>query len=211
MWNGCRGSGSKAPRLLSFWGSTVRLRRSEGSVVPVALWPFPLALQSAVGRGKWDVALRLCRHLKDEQLWATLAGTAAYGKQLSTAHVAYSAINEAEKVELLSAVAESQGKELRAAELALSKGAWREAEGLLLQAGLVARAIMLNISLYRWNRALELAVKHKQQVDTVLGFRQCFLEDFQRKETEKLFIEYNGEVEVDMDHIMQRLEKDLKK
>jgi hypothetical protein len=40
------------------------------------------------------------------------------------------------------------------------------------------------------NRALELAVKHKTHVDTVLAFRQKYLDNFGRKETNKRFLQY---------------------
>lgn len=39
-------------------------------------------------------------------------------------------------------------------------------------------------------RALELAVKHKTHVDTVLAYRQKFLQKFGRKETNKRFLQY---------------------
>ena len=38
------------------------------------------------------------------------------------------------------------------------------------QAGMFYRAIKLNIKLFNWSRALELAVQHKTHVDTVLGY-----------------------------------------
>ena len=34
-----------------------------------------------------------------------------------------------------------------------------------------SRAILLNIYLHQWERALDLAVKHKTHVDTVLAYR----------------------------------------
>lgn len=40
------------------------------------------------------------------------------------------------------------------------------------------------------SRALELAVKHKTHVDTVLAYRQKFLDDFGRKETNQRFLQY---------------------
>ena len=39
-------------------------------------------------------------------------------------------------------------------------------------------------------RALELAVKHKTHVDTVLAYRQRYLHNFDKKETNKRFIQY---------------------
>lgn len=44
------------------------------------------------------------------------------------------------------------------------------------------------------SRALELAVKHKTHVDTVLAYRQKFLQKFGRKETNKRFLEYSEAV-----------------
>jgi intraflagellar transport protein 80 len=42
----------------------------------------------------------------------------------------------------------------------------------LLQAGLVHRAIKLHVRLHNWQRALDLARKHQQHVDTVLMYRR---------------------------------------
>lgn len=42
----------------------------------------------------------------------------------------------------------------------------------VLQAGLLYRAIKLHVRLHNWQRALDLARKHKQHVDTVLMYRQ---------------------------------------
>lgn len=39
-------------------------------------------------------------------------------------------------------------------------------------------------------RALELAVKHKTHVDTVLAYRHKFLQKFGRKESNKRFLQY---------------------
>ena len=71
-----------------------------------------------------------------------------------------------------------------------------EAERILLQATppLIYRAIKMNINSFRWSRALDLAVKHKSHVDTVLRYRQQFLEDFQREETDQKFLQYFSKV-----------------
>lgn len=39
-------------------------------------------------------------------------------------------------------------------------------------------------------RALELAVKHKTHVDTVLAHRQRYLEQFDKQESNKRFLQY---------------------
>lgn len=41
-----------------------------------------------------------------------------------------------------------------------------------MQAGLVYRAIKMHVKLHSWQRALELAQKHNQHVDTVLMYRR---------------------------------------
>ena len=71
-----------------------------------------------------------------------------------------------------------------------------EAEKILLQANpaLTYRAIKMNITLYRWNRALDLAIKFKTHIDTVLGYRQNYLHEFNKKENLSKFLQYNSQV-----------------
>lgn len=57
-----------------------------------------------------------------------------------------------------------------------------EALNILLQAKLFYRAIKLNIKLYRWNKALDLALTHKTHVETVVGYRQRYLEKINKEE-----------------------------
>ncbi|KAH0950373.1 hypothetical protein HN011_009110, partial [Eciton burchellii] len=51
------------------------------------------------------------------------------------------------------------------ATVALLAGDLLTAEGILLQNSLVKKAICTNVETYNWNRALELAIKHKHQVE----------------------------------------------
>ena len=44
-----------------------------------------------------------------------------------------------------------------------------------MQSKLYYRAIKLNIKLYRWEKAIELAISNKTHVDTVIGYRQKYL------------------------------------
>ncbi|CAM9334837.1 unnamed protein product, partial [Discosporangium mesarthrocarpum] len=48
--------------------------------------------------------------------------------------------------------------------------------------------------LFRWTRALAIAVKGRTHVDTVLGYRQRYLERIGKKETEPQFLQYAQEV-----------------
>lgn len=50
-----------------------------------------------------------------------------------------------------------------------------------MQAQLVYRAIMMNIRLFRWERALDLAVRNKTHVDTVLAYRQRYMDSIDTK------------------------------
>lgn len=48
--------------------------------------------------------------------------------------------------------------------------------------------------LFRWPRALELAVQHKTHVDTVLGYREKYLLRSGKKEMDKRFLQFTSEV-----------------
>ncbi|CAM9723969.1 unnamed protein product, partial [Sphacelaria rigidula] len=48
--------------------------------------------------------------------------------------------------------------------------------------------------IFRWSRALELAVQHKTHVDTVLGYREKYLKRAGKEETDKRFLQYASEV-----------------
>ncbi len=47
-----------------------------------------------------------------------------------------------------------------------------EAEAILQQAGLFYRLIDMHCSLFNWDRALDIAIKQKTHVDTVLSRRR---------------------------------------
>lgn len=102
-------------------------------------------------------------------------------------------------------------KEARNAEMLLLSGNQQDAEGILLQSGLYFRAIMMNITLYNWDHALDLAVKHKTNVDTVLAFRQKYMDAMGRKETNKKFLQYADQVEIDWDKIEAKIELEYQK
>ena len=57
-----------------------------------------------------------------------------------------------------------------------------------MSARLYYRAIKMNIKLYRWNRALDIAIGQKTHVDTVIAYRKRFLEQYTKEETNERFI-----------------------
>jgi len=63
----------------------------------------------------------------------------------------------------------------RNAALALFFHKTQEAEQIYLQNKLYYRAIKMNIKLYHWERALELAQNYKVHLDTVVAYRKRYL------------------------------------
>ncbi|XP_058277937.1 intraflagellar transport protein 80 homolog isoform X3 [Hirundo rustica] len=208
---------SRSPQIVSFVGSRVTVRRAEGSLVHLRISPYPGILHGHAGASAWEHGVRLCRFVKatatdeDQTLWACLAAMAVANKDMTTAEIAYAAIGEIDKVQYINSIKDLPSKESRLAHMLLFSGNTQEAETLLLQSGLVYQAIQVNINLYNWERALDLAVKHRTHVDTVLAYRQKFLEDFGKKETNQRFLQYAEGLEVDWDKIKAKIEMEIAK
>ncbi|XP_038273151.1 intraflagellar transport protein 80 homolog isoform X1 [Dermochelys coriacea] len=202
---------SKNPQIVCFVGNQVTIRRADGSLIHLNISPYPAILHEYVSSSKWEDAVRLCRFVKDQTMWACLAAMAVANKDMTTAEIAYASIGDIDKVQYINSIKELPSKESRMAHILLFSGNIQDAEMLLLQAGLIYQAIQVNINLYNWDRALELAVKHKTHVDTVLGYRQKFLEDFGKKETNKRFLQYAEGLEVDWDKIKAKIEMEIAK
>ncbi|MBN3274091.1 IFT80 protein, partial [Polyodon spathula] len=202
---------SQTPQIFNYVGNQVTVRRADGSLVYTSISPYPAILHEYATASRWDDALRLCRFVKEQTLWACLAAMAIAKKELTTAAVAYAAIGEIDKVQYINAIKDLPSKESSMAHMMLFSGNVQDAEGILLQAGLIYQAIQVHINLYNWDRALELAVKHKTHVDTVLAHRQKYLEDFSKKETNKRFLQYSEGVVVDWEKIQAKIEMEIAK
>jgi len=198
-------------QIVNFVGNVCTMRRGDGALCSTSVSPYPSFLHGYANQSKWDEAVRLCRFVKDEPLWACLAAMSAYAKELSTAEIAYAAIEEADKVQYINHVKEIPSNEGRLAAMALFCRQIPDAEAMLLQSGLIYRAIQMNIDLFNWERALELAIKHKTHVDTVLANRQKYLKRFGKTETNKKFIQFSQGVEVDWEKINAKIEMELQK
>jgi intraflagellar transport protein 80 len=83
-----------------------------------------------------------------------------------------------------------------------------EALQVLVQGGLIYRAIKLNIRLHRWQPALEMAVKYSTHIDTVLLYRREFLKVTKRAETLRAFLQYAGQVAIDEQAIRLKIDAD---
>ncbi|XP_060929168.1 intraflagellar transport protein 80 homolog [Limanda limanda] len=202
---------SGAPHILNYVGTKVTLRQGDGSLVYSIVPPYPALLHEYSASSRWEDALRLCRFAKDQCLWACLAGMSMANRELTTAELAYAAIGELPRVQYIKFIKTQPSKESSLAHMLLFSGLIQEAEATLLQAGLVYQAIQVNINLFNWERALELAVKHKTHVDTVLAYREKFLQTFGTKETNKRFLQYAGGVEVNWEKIQAKIEMELSK
>ena len=207
------------------------VRKGDGSLVTTGVSPYPAILHGYVTSQHWDDATKLCRFVKvkrrtfhticqchhdyitlqDSVLWACLAGMAVHAKHLDTAEVAYAAIQEADKVYYIQYIKELPLKEARAAEMSVMTGNYQDAENMLLQSGLVFRAIVLNIYLHQWEKALDLAIKNKTHVDTVLAYRLKYLARCDKEENNAKYTQYMKEVEVDWDKINEKIEEEHKR
>ena len=200
-----------APRIVECDGPRVTVRRSDGALkTSAAVSSYHLMLHRLCAARGWQKALRLCRHAKDRSLWSVLAAMSVGNRELQTAAACFAAIGEVDKVQYLNYIASIPSEEARNAELLLFMRRPHEAESILLQAGLIYRAIMMNVNLYAWDRALELAVTHKTHIDTVLYHRSNFLRSSNRIEGHAKFLALK-EIEVDEDMVLanaQREEED---
>lgn len=79
---------------------------------------------------------------------------------------------------------------------------------MLLQGGLIYRAIKGLIRAHAWDEALRTAIKHQTHIDTVLHYRAEMLRMARRDETNDLFLQYAGQVPVDPAVIKQKIEAD---
>lgn len=201
----------KLSKVTSFDGATIVVRRADGASVTTAIAPYPSLLFEFASAARWDEATRLCRFVDDTACWTMLAAMAVEGRNLDVAEIALAALGEVDKLQYVLHMKNIASPEARAAELALYQRRPDEAEKILLQATppLLYRAIKLNVRLFRWERALELAVKHRSHVDTVLAYRAKYLERYAKPEQDDRFKQLNQSVKWDWDQI--KAKKELEK
>jgi len=196
----------KNPHLISFQGSRINLRRSDGSLQSASINLFVCKLHSYVTQSKWSEALGLCRYLKDSPdskiIWATLAGMALHRRNLDIAELAYAEIDKIDKVFYIQKIKRLTNKEIRNAEVALICNNFREAEAKLISAGYILRAILLNLEMYNWDQAFELYSKYdleKRYSTVLLYFREKYLKRFDKFEDNKAFKSLSQELEPNFD------------
>ena len=62
-------------------------------------------------------------------------------------------------------------------------------------------AVKLNLRLYKFERALELAVKYNKYIEVVVGYRELYLKELNKQETDSQFKTYSAKVKVDWEDI----------
>mmetsp|Transcript_26728 Transcript_26728/g.50656 ORF Transcript_26728/g.50656 Transcript_26728/m.50656 type:complete len:772 (+) Transcript_26728:27-2342(+) len=194
------------PQILSFFGNTITVRRSSGAVLTRTVPPYPALLYEYAAGGRFKDCVKLCRYIKSPQLWATLAAMAIYHQDLDSAAVALSATKEVDKLQYIKYIQSIASSEIRNAEMMLYKRCPEEAESILLQASPMKlyHAIKMNVRLYRWDRALQLAVKHDKYKDVVMWYRREYLKGFRREEDKSEFLKLGREVgEVDEERVKE--------
>uniref|UniRef100_T1HYQ8 WD_REPEATS_REGION domain-containing protein n=1 Tax=Rhodnius prolixus TaxID=13249 RepID=T1HYQ8_RHOPR len=189
------------PTVSSFVDNHIALRRSDGALVSVGISPYVAILHEFSASSSWKEALRLCRMVKDDTLWACLAVMATQAKDLETSEAAFAAINQYDKVLYLQHIKAIPIRAVQVAEMSLLGGNIQEAEYTLLQNGLIFRAIITNVNTHNWERALEIALRHRTHIDTVLLYRQRFMNRLGKSESIEKFNQLKENIPLDEEKI----------
>ena len=88
----------KLATMFSFTGNFCGIRRLDGAVSTMSISPYPKILYEYVENNDFDKAIRLCRFVKEQTLWACLAAMGIYCRELNTVEIALAAVDEADKV-----------------------------------------------------------------------------------------------------------------
>ena len=194
----------RSPEILSFVDTHVTLRTDGGALAHATISPYPQMLAQYAASRDWKDAVNLCRFVNSELEWAVLAALAVAAKELGPAEIAFAQINQVDKLEHISRIAAIPSPDRRLAELALFCGKPDEAEAALLKANLVYWAVDLNIRLFKWSRALDIAQRHDPSLEPIVcTHRSDYLEDFDRAESDEAFLAAQARVDIDIDRIRE--------
>lgn len=201
----------KFASIASFSESRLAVRRADGPLITTVVEPFTHMLLDFTAHARWDEAMRLCKFVNDPPCWATMAAMAIEHRKLDQAEVAYAKLKMVDKLEYILYIKNLPTEETQNAELLLLKRQPEAAERCFLQAKppLLYRAIKMNIRLFKWERALELAVKYRVHVDTVLAYRAKYLENFKKEESDDRFKQLAATVQWTWEEV--KAKKDLEK
>ncbi|XP_029670092.1 intraflagellar transport protein 80 homolog [Formica exsecta] len=178
----------KQPSIVSVRNGMVMVRRGDGAIVATLFYNLFKNLYEHTSNKRLKEALSICRIAQNEILWTCMAVMATDNKELHAAEEAYAAIGRFDIVDYIKYIKSLPNTTERCAEMALLAGDLLAAEGILLQSGLIKEAIHINLEVYNWNRALELAIRHKRQLEEVLNARAKYLHTINKNETNQSFL-----------------------
>lgn len=186
-------------QILSFTGSFCNILKSDGSLCSKTITPYAglllnlLSYQDGIERG-----LKLCRYVKDKVLWTAFSAICINYREIQIAETAVASIDEVDKVgfieKILKLKEDKYNESLITSYVLLLSNKIDEAENVLIQGKLYYRAIKMNINLFRWDRALNLAINYRIHIDTVLAYRKKYLDSVNLEETNSKFLELAKEV-----------------
>ena len=202
-------------QILNFTGSFCNILKSDGSLCSKTITPYAglllnlLSYQDGIERG-----LKLCRYVKDKVLWTAFSAICINYREIQIAETAVASIDEVDKVNFIEKILklkeQNYNENLISAYVLLLSNRIDEAENILIQGKLIYRAIKININLFRWDRALNLALNFKTHIDTVLAYRQKYLESVGLEEVNSKFIELSRDYTVDWAKIKAKIAEDKK-
>ncbi|KAJ3331931.1 Intraflagellar transport protein 80, partial [Gonapodya sp. JEL0774] len=179
-------------RIEWYCGSQIALRKADGGITMIGnLSPYPALLHGLVVKRQWEEAVRVCRYVKDLSLWCLLATHSLLPTaHLDTAEVALAALEDVPRVRHVNfAKSLPEGSEARRGEVEMLRGRVDDAVEIFSNAGCIARGVRAWVEAYRWDSALDLALKHSSHVEFVLLQRKHYLAATGRKENSKRFLE----------------------
>jgi len=70
-------------------------------------------------KGQWTNAIKICRNINEKHLWATIAGMGLMAKELEPVEIAFSELDEIDKVLWIGGLKNIKNNVLREAEMLL--------------------------------------------------------------------------------------------
>ena len=191
----------KNSQIVNFTGSFCNILKSDGSYLSKTITPYAGILLNLLNYNDGiDRGLKLCRYVKDKVLWTAFSVICINYREIQIAETAVASIDEVDKVSFIEKILklreEKCNENLITCYVLILSNKIEEAENILIQGKLFYRVIKMNINLFKWDRALNLALTHKTHIDTVLAYRRKFLESAGLEETNSKFIELYKEVEL---------------
>jgi len=133
--------------IVRFSRERVSIRRQDGAVVFLSCSAYAILLWDMCMKGQWTNAIKICRMIKDKHLWATLAGMGLTAKELEPVEIAYSELDEIDKVEWIAKLKTIKNTVEREAELLLYFKKYNESDNLLIKDKKYFRLIKNNVKL----------------------------------------------------------------